>query len=215
MFIRKFHVSCPVTNDGREGRVAFDLLRHGAFVLALPKTRVVKTSPRANDSLLHSHPASFTRPPRRLPVRQCRRSWQPFNLSPSTRFVKGRRPGSFSLSAPPCFFQRLQSKPLSRLGQGGEFQFLLRRPAARPFKRQPYKLSALSTLVNPGPDRLVTPGDRFRRARGPNYKRLFPARQPSRGFRRPPTSVAAGEVRREGKSGPPRWSRGGPLLRKG
>ena len=68
-----------------------------------------------------------------------------------------------------------------------------------PFRRQPYKLSALSPGVNPGP--------RSGPRRGGKYKRLFPTRQPSRGSlataRRLPSlrgHVSAGG----GKSGPPR-----------
>jgi hypothetical protein len=118
------------------------------------------------------------------------------------------------LSAPPRFLQRLQPTTLKRSGQGVDFSIFT--PLAPP----PSVLATALQAISPSNRRqpliaFLSPGDRPRRARGRKYKRLFPARQPSRGIPPPADVCRAGEVRREGKSGPPRSSRGGPLLRKG
>ena len=87
----------------------------------------------------HSHPASFTRPPR-----------QSFNLSPSTGFVKGAREPSFEafrlagfLATPSIY------KHLGVSCKGSEFRTFPPSHRRRPFKRQPYKLSAFNRGVNP------------------------------------------------------------------
>ena len=167
MFIRIFSRLRPVTYGGREGRVAFGLLRHGAPVLALPKTRVVKRHASrwlASFASGQFHPAAA----------------QSFNLSPSTTSVKGRRGESFSLSVSVRFPQRLELTPLRRSAQEAEFQISTACLCRRPFKRQPYKLSALIRGVNPGS------GAPFRRPfgrgfrRGDKYKHASSPGQPSR-----------------------------------
>ncbi len=131
---------------GREGRVAFGLLRHGAPVLALPKTRVVNPSSRTLDPLFPSWQLSQFHPAAAF-ARSFKRALQ--SNPPRAVRSRGRGEEAFRVSLRRRFSQRLQSKPLRRFGQGAEFRFPV--PPARrlPFWRQPYKLSAFDPGVNP------------------------------------------------------------------
>ena len=82
---------------------------------------------------------------------------QSFNLSPSARRVKGWAAVTFRLSSARYFLQRLQSTGLPALGQGRFSRFPSPGPARRRFRRQPYKIPAYPTPVNPGRKHHETP----------------------------------------------------------
>jgi hypothetical protein len=159
--------------SGREGRVAFGLLRHGAPVLALPKTRVVNPPVRTVDPLFPSrqtsqfHPAAASYPPR---------SSEPFKLTPSGHPVKGPRSRSFSLLLRPPFLQRLQAKPLNRLRSRGRFRdFPSTASAAFHSSDSLISYHPLPAASTPVP--LPSP---VGAAKGADYKRVFSPRQPFR-----------------------------------
>ena len=116
------HVSCPFgiftfTSryfSGREGRVAFGLLRYGAPVFSTPKDPSCQLLPRTNDPLsIRSRPVS---PGRRVIAAD-------FLGSPSIyhpRPVRSRGRGKVirKLSASPPIPQRLQPTRFRRLWQG-------------------------------------------------------------------------------------------------
>jgi len=133
-----FHVSCPVTNSGREGRVAFGLLRHGAFVLALPKTRVVKLLSRAHDSLsIRIRPVS---PGRRV---------SPSIYHPRPVRSRGRRENFRSFPHRRVSCNALNLLHLGAPVKGPISRFSSPGPRHRPFRRQPYKVQAPPPVVNP------------------------------------------------------------------
>ncbi len=107
MFIRITHVAFyPYQSADAKDVAPSAYFRYGAFVKALPWTRVVKTC-REPLARFHSHPASFTRPPRR-----------PSSVS---RLVRG----SPSIYQP----RRLSSRPASE----EVFQFFVRRLSCNAF----------------------------------------------------------------------------------
>ena len=123
---------------GREGRVAFGLLRHGASVLALPKTRVVNLLARAAGPLSFAsgqfHPAAAS-------------VLQSITLDPVSQGAAGRKFRSFPSRRVSC--NALNLLDLGAPVKGSISRFLPSPAIRRPFWRQPYKLPALARAVNP------------------------------------------------------------------
>jgi hypothetical protein len=123
---------------GREGRVAFGLLRHGAPVLALPKTRVVN---HHRGPLIRFPFASGQFHPAAASVLQS------ITLDSLSQGVARRKFRSFPSRRASC-----NAFNLHHLGapvKGSISRFSSPEPRHRPFRRQPYKVQALRPVVNP------------------------------------------------------------------
>ena len=199
MFIRKFHVYVPLLRRTRR-TCCLRLAPPRGARLSTPKDPSCQTSSRTVDPLSFAsgqfHPAAAS-------------VLQSITLDSLRQGAAGRRFRSF-----PSRRTSRNAFNLHHLGiavKGSISRISAPRTLRRPFWRQPYKLSASIRGVNPGSPSL-RPAESARRSQGATtITGCFRSVNPLVGSRGPATSVAAGAARREGKSGPPRLPRGGPL----